>query len=131
MKVNSYEQAFKQRAPDDGKGNSTEMKTKKSPAKSNSSSGCAEQLKVLADSTRLAVLSALMKKPMNVTQINEIVCIEQSLLSHHLKILKTAGFVTGQRKGKSVVYEVTAAVHNEEKGKSVDLGCCQLQYETT
>ena len=45
---------------------------------------CATKLKVLADDTRLAVVRQLMAGPQQVNEINTILNLEQSLLSHHL-----------------------------------------------
>ena len=52
---------------------------------------CATILKVLADETRLAVVRQLMAGPQQVNEINGTLQLEQSLLSHHLRILRDAG----------------------------------------
>ena len=88
-------------------------------------SDCAQKLKVLSDATRLAVLEILMSGPKHVGQINEHLEIEQSLLSHHLKVLREAGLVTSTRDGKAVLYELTPGVATEH---AIDLGCCQLSF---
>ena len=45
---------------------------------------CVRKLKVLADTTRLAVLEILMEGPKHVGELNAVLGVEQSLLSHHL-----------------------------------------------
>ena len=52
---------------------------------------CALQLKVLADETRLEVVRQLMKGPQHVGDLNRSLGLEQSLLSHHLRVLRDAG----------------------------------------
>jgi leucine dehydrogenase len=51
-------------------------------------------------------MEALLDGPKNVTEINSRLKIDQSLLSHHLKVLRDASLVTTRREGKSVRYAV-------------------------
>lgn len=88
---------------------------------------CVELLKVLADETRLAVVNCLMAGPRNVGQINESVQIEQSLLSHHLRVLRDSGLVVSERQGKQVCYSLAQSV-KARRGSAVDLGCCRLSF---
>lgn len=90
---------------------------------------CAEKLKVLADETRLAVLRLLIKNPKHVGEINAILGLEQSLLSHHLQVLRRANFVVGERDGKSVLYRLAPEVE-VTTGKALNLGCCVLRFES-
>lgn len=91
--------------------------------------GCAQKLKVLSDATRLAVLEVLMAGPKHVGEINEQLHIEQSLLSHHLKVLREAGLVCATRDGKAVLYELAPEVAPEGRTMALDLGCCQLSFK--
>lgn len=86
-------------------------------------------LKVLADETRLAVVEQLLGGPKNVGQINERLGVEQSLLSHHLKVLREAGLVVSQRTGKAVLYRLAPEVEGARSGKAIHLGCCSLSFE--
>jgi len=90
---------------------------------------CATVLKAIADETRLAVLQQLMKGPRHVGEINEALPIEQSLLSHHLKILRDSGLVVSARDGKAVLYKLSPHVEGARKGKTIHLGCCELSFE--
>lgn len=65
---------------------------------------CVRKLKVLADTTRLGVLEILMEGPRHVGELNAVLGVEQSLLSHHLKVLRKEGFVEAMRDGKAVLY---------------------------
>jgi DNA-binding transcriptional ArsR family regulator len=91
---------------------------------------CADKLKVLADSTRLAVLEALMEEPQYVNQLMDLLHVEQSLLSHHLAQLRDAGLVEGQREGKSVLYQLAPGVSRTRRSNAIELGCCQLSFPT-
>lgn len=91
---------------------------------------CAEKLKVLADTTRLAVIDALMKKPQYVNELMNLLHVEQSLLSHHLAQLRDAGLVEAKRDGKAVLYQLAPGVSRTTQGKAIELGCCQLSFPT-
>lgn len=91
---------------------------------------CADKLKVLADTTRLAVIEALMEKPQYVNELMDRLRVEQSLLSHHLAQLREAGLVEGKRDGKAVRYQLATGVSRTTRGKAIELGCCQLSFPT-
>lgn len=97
--------------------------------KKDASSYCADKMKVLSDVTRLFVLEELLRGPRNVTELNAELKIEQSLLSHHLKVLREAGLVTTTREGKSVRYEIAPEVRSRTPGKALNLGCCLISFE--
>lgn len=90
---------------------------------------CASILKVLADETRLAVVEALLDQPQSVGEINTILGVEQTLLSHHLRILRESGIVTTERDGKRVVYSLSKQVQGKRKGRAIDLGCCKISFD--
>ena len=90
-------------------------------------SNCADRLKVLAEPSRLAVLERLMGGPKHVWELNADLNLEQSLLSHHLKILREEGFVVSTRKGKAVLYRLAPGVQ-PSSSKAINLGCCQLSF---
>lgn len=99
------------------------MKTK------NVSPSCASKLKVLSDSTRLAVLEALMSGPQNVGELMEQLHVEQSLLSHHLAILRDHELVQAHRNGKAMIYQLPASVTDSVAGRAINLGCCKLSFD--
>ena len=96
--------------------------------KSSTSVICADKLRVLADVTRLSVMESLLDGAKNVTEINERLKIDQSLLYHHLKVLRDAGLVTTKREGKAVRYAVSPDAASLEAGKGLNLGCCQISF---
>ena len=89
---------------------------------------CAERLKVLGEPTRLAVVELLMERPRQVGELNEVLGLDQSLLSHHLRLLRDAGLVRATREGKAVRYALGPGVETGS-GKVIDLGCCSLSFE--
>lgn len=92
-----------------------------------SHSFCADKLKALADSTRLAILELLMSGSKNVGEMNAVLGLEQSLLSHHLKVLRDKGFVVAIRDGKAVRYCLAPTVVNTDR--AINLGCCLLSLD--
>lgn len=85
---------------------------------------CAEQLKLLADPTRLAILQRLWSGPCQVGELNLGLAVEPSLLSHHLRKLREARLVFAERAGKAVRYRLALPIGDT----SLDLGCCQLRF---
>jgi len=90
---------------------------------------CASLLKVLADETRLSVVEQLLAGPKHVGEINETLGVEQSLLSHHLKVLREAGLVTAERDGKQVLYSLAKTVQGSRQGRAINLGCCLISFD--
>ena len=65
----------------------------------------ANMLKAIAHPMRIAILNFLEDgKKLTVTQIHELLNIEQSTTSHHLGILKDKGVLASQREGKNTYY---------------------------
>jgi DNA-binding transcriptional ArsR family regulator len=96
--------------------------------KKSTQSECAGIMKALADATRLAVLQALLERPHHVNDLMERVGVQQSLLSHHLKVLREAGLVTSARDGKAVLYRVAPAIAGAKDNQCIDLKCCQVVF---
>lgn len=89
---------------------------------------CATRLKVLADETRLKVVRLLMKGPQHVGELNLSLGLDQSLMSHHLKVLREAGFVMSRRDGKAVLYRLKPDIEYGQSGQTINLGCCQISF---
>ncbi len=65
----------------------------------------ANMLKAIAHPMRIAILSYLEEgKKLTVTEIHELLNIEQSTTSHHLGILKDKGVLSSKRDGKNTYY---------------------------
>lgn len=66
----------------------------------------AELLKALAYPRRLEIVHLLRGQRLNVGQIQEMLGLPQANLSQHLMILKEAGVVKAQKRGKQVYYRL-------------------------
>ncbi len=65
----------------------------------------ANMLKAIAHPKRIAILNYLDEgKKLTVTEIHELLQIEQSTTSHHLGILKDKGVLSSKREGKNTYY---------------------------
>ena len=67
----------------------------------------ANMLKAIAHPMRIAILGFLEDgKRLTVTEIHELLQIEQSTTSHHLGILKDKGVLLSKREGKNTYYSL-------------------------
>ena len=93
---------------------------------------CAELLKALADGIRLEILHALAERERCVGDLVRELGRAQSHVSHHLKVLKTAGLVSSRREGHKICYalrpEVRRALPRAGR-ETLDLGCCEVRFK--
>lgn len=66
----------------------------------------ASTLQALATPSRLLILTELRRGPVAVTELADAIGMEQSAVSHQLRLLRHLGLVTGTRSGRSIVYEL-------------------------
>lgn len=66
----------------------------------------ADLFKMFADSTRIKILVDLSDGEKNVTEICEDLEMNQSAVSHQLKILRNAKLLAARREGKSMYYSL-------------------------
>ena len=64
----------------------------------------AETMQALATPSRLLILGRLREGPATVNELAAAVDMEQSAVSHQLRMLRHLGLVDGQRHGRSVTY---------------------------
>ncbi len=88
---------------------------------------CSRRLKAIADPTRWAIVTQLLRGPKNVGELNISLKLDPTLLSHHLKILRDEGFVVFSREGKSKRYRLSPEVELTSSGRGINLGCCCLE----
>lgn len=73
----------------------------------------AELFKNFADSTRIRILYLLFDGEKNVNEIADALNMNQSAISHQLRILKNAKLVKNRRDGKTIYYSLDDDhVHN-------------------
>lgn len=67
-----------------------------------------QRFKALGDPTRLRILQVLADGDRCVCEVQEEVDVAANLLSHHLKVLREAGLVQAERRGRWVDYRLDA-----------------------
>lgn len=75
--------------------------------------GLADFFSVFSDATRMKIISALSISEMCVTDISEILDINQTTVSHQLKILRSSGMIQARRDGKTIFYSVASRIVDE------------------
>ena len=68
-----------------------------------------DEFKALGDKTRLRIIVLLCGESLCVCEIIDVLQMTQSRISRHLGILKQAGLIEEERRGKWVVYKVVDA----------------------
>lgn len=72
----------------------------------------AETMQALATPSRVLILARLLDGPCSVTELAAAVEMEQSAVSHQLRLLRHLRLVVGQRQGRQVLY----ALHDSHVG---------------
>jgi ArsR family transcriptional regulator len=65
--------------------------------------------KALADPTRLRIMLLLRRRELCVCELMFILGMEQSRVSHHMRILREAGIAEDVREGRWIIYRVPGA----------------------
>ena len=66
----------------------------------------ADFFKVFGDSTRIRIMCALFERELNVCCIADVVGMEQSTVSHQLRVLRQENLVKVRREGKQSFYSL-------------------------
>lgn len=66
----------------------------------------ADLFKTFGDSTRIKIICALFQSEMCVCDIAALLCMNQSAISHQLRVLKQARLVKYRKEGKVVYYSL-------------------------
>lgn len=72
--------------------------------------GFAETFKALSDPTRREILNLLRDGPLSAGQIVEKFEMTGASISHHLSILKHAGIIDDEKRGKYIYYYLNSSV---------------------
>lgn len=75
--------------------------------------GFQQTFKALSDDNRRKILSLLKEGPMTAGEITERFAVSGATISHHLSILKDAGLILDDRRGKYIYYELNMSVVDE------------------
>lgn len=66
----------------------------------------AEAMQGLAAPSRVLILAQLRERSRSVSELVEAVEMEQSAVSHQLRLLRDIGLVVGERQGRRVIYSL-------------------------
>lgn len=75
--------------------------------------GFQKTFKALSDGTRWKILNLLKQGSLSAGEIGQHFEMTGATISHHLSILKDAGLVTDEKRGKYVYYELNLSVLEE------------------
>lgn len=97
-------------------GHGVEGRTRAMRLDASAAQAVATTLQALATPSRLLILSRLRESPATVGELAEAVEMEQSAVSHQLRMLRHLGLVQGQRSGRSITY----ALHDNHVAQLLD-----------
>ena len=94
-------------------------------------SDCIPALKALGEQTRLRLLRLLFGRPLSVNEIADRLKVSQYNVSKHLRIMREAGLLKSEKRGKLHFYGVSQKLRKEmPPGDGVlDLGCCTFRLD--
>ncbi len=84
----------------------------------------AETMQALATPSRLLILDRLRRSPLAVADLATLIGMEQSAVSHQLRILRHLGLVIGERRGRQVIY----ALHDSHVGDLLDEAVGHIEH---
>jgi DNA-binding transcriptional ArsR family regulator len=70
----------------------------------------ARLFQALADESRIKIIKLLTDGERCVDDLTQVLDTAQSTVSHHLRILREAGLITGDKRGRSIYYHLTHPV---------------------
>jgi DNA-binding transcriptional ArsR family regulator len=84
----------------------------------------AQTMQALATPSRVRILGRLREAPCPVGELAEAIEMEQSAVSHQLRILRHLGLVIGERRGRSVIY----ALHDSHVADLLDQAIFHIEH---
>ncbi len=66
----------------------------------------AEMFRLLGEPNRLGIVSSCLDGPLSVGEITGRLALSQSLVSHHLRLLRAARLLKAGKRGKQVFYSI-------------------------
>lgn len=84
----------------------------------------ARTMQALATPSRVRILGRLRDSPCPVGQLAAAIGMEQSAVSHQLRILRHLGLVIGERRGRSVIY----ALHDSHVADLLDQAVYHIEH---
>jgi len=84
----------------------------------------AQTMQALATPSRVRILGRLRESACSVGELAAAVGMEQSAVSHQLRILRHLGLVIGERRGRSVIY----ALHDSHVADLLDQAVFHIEH---
>jgi len=84
----------------------------------------AEAMQALAAPSRVLILAQLRERSHSVSELVAAVGMEQSAVSHQLRLLRDSGLVVGERRGRSVVY----SLYDEHVAELIDQAVGHVEH---
>jgi ArsR family transcriptional regulator, nickel/cobalt-responsive transcriptional repressor len=97
-------------------GHGVQGRSRSAPLDHAAATSIATTLQALATPSRLLILDRLREAPASVGELAEAVGMEQSAVSHQLRLLRHLGLVEGSRRGRSISY----ALYDEHVAELLD-----------
>lgn len=91
--------------------------------------GCIPALKALGDESRLRIVRLIGNSAITVNEISETLHVSQYNASKHLRILREAGLVEFEQKGRARFYSIPEKYRDAVAKKVLDLGCCSFRLD--
>ena len=80
-----------------------------------------DTFKALSDPTRREILNLLKRGSLTAGEISDKFAMTSATISHHLSVLKGAGLITDEKKGKYIHYELSMTMIEEMLGWAAGL----------
>jgi ArsR family transcriptional regulator, nickel/cobalt-responsive transcriptional repressor len=84
----------------------------------------AEAMQALATPSRVLILAQLRERPRSVSELVVAVGMQQSAVSHQLRLLRAIGLVVGERQGRRVIY----SLYDEHVASLVDQAAYHVEH---
>ncbi len=81
-------------------------------------------MQALATTSRVRILGRLRESPCSVGELAAVVGMEQSAVSHQLRLLRHLGLVIGERRGRQIVY----ALHDSHVADLLDQAVYHIEH---
>ena len=88
-----------------------------------------DAFKALSDPTRRKILELLQERDRTAGEIADCFDLAKPSISHHLNVLKNAGFILDERKGQNIIYSLNTTIFQEIMKWFFDFGKGGTQNE--
>jgi ArsR family transcriptional regulator, nickel/cobalt-responsive transcriptional repressor len=99
-------------------------RTRRSAVTADVAERVADAMGALAAPSRVLLLAQLRERSHSVSELVEAVGMEQSAVSHQLRVLRDGGLVVGERSGRRVVY----SLHDEHVAELIDQAVGHIEH---